>query len=71
MKSSLKRKMKAKKESVETLPYPTAVLSQAIEIDSSQAGSFCPNCNARLQGRQCKLFCPRPGCGYVVTCSEW
>jgi len=34
-------------------------------------GLFCPNCGARLEGRKCKLFCPSPNCGYVVTCSEW
>jgi len=37
----------------------------------SQIGSFCPNCGATLEGRKCKLFCPTPGCGYLVTCSEW
>lgn len=36
-----------------------------------QAGSYCPNCGARLEGRKCKLFCRTPGCGYLVTCSEW
>ncbi len=35
-----------------------------------QAGLFCPNCAAKLEGRKCKLFCPTPGCGYLVTCSE-
>lgn len=32
---------------------------------------LCPNCGSELQGRKCKLFCPRSGCGYLVTCSEW
>jgi hypothetical protein len=36
-----------------------------------QAGMWCPNCGAALEGRKCKLFCPTPGCGYLVTCSEW
>ncbi len=31
----------------------------------------CPNCGCELQGRKCKLLCMRPGCGYLVTCSEW
>lgn len=37
----------------------------------AQAGLFCPNCGAALEGRKCKLFCLAPGCGYLVTCSEW
>ncbi len=32
---------------------------------------LCPNCGMELQERKCKLLCPRPGCGYQVTCSEW
>jgi hypothetical protein len=36
-----------------------------------QSGLFCPNCGAPLEGRKCKLFCHTPGCGYLVTCSEW
>jgi hypothetical protein len=41
-------------------------------FNGSQPGSMlCPNCGSRLEGRKCKLFCPRPGCGYLVTCAEW
>ena len=40
-------------------------------IDEARAGLICPNCGAPLEGRKCKLFCLRPGCGYLVTCSEW
>ncbi len=36
-----------------------------------RVGLVCPNCDADLQGRKCKLLCVRPGCGYQVTCSEW
>lgn len=32
---------------------------------------ICPNCGALLQSQKCKLICPRPGCGYRVSCSEW
>lgn len=35
------------------------------------AGLICPNCGSTLEGRKCKLLCLRPGCGYMVTCSEW
>ena len=36
-----------------------------------QASLTCPNCGCPLESRKCKLLCPRPGCGYMVTCSEW
>jgi hypothetical protein len=36
-----------------------------------QRGLICPNCGSALQNRKCKLLCVRPGCGYLVTCSEW
>ena len=39
--------------------------------DEALVGAICPNCGARLEGRKCKLFCPTPGCGYLVTCSEF
>ncbi|MBW3637450.1 MAG: hypothetical protein KY445_13460 [Armatimonadetes bacterium] len=48
---------------------PTLSL-QAIESEKKR-GTICPNCGAPLEGRKCKLICPRPGCGYLVTCSEW
>lgn len=31
----------------------------------------CPNCGAELQERKCKLFCPRPACGYYLSCSDF
>ena len=42
----------------------------AIEAEKLR-GLICPNCGSALEGRKCKLFCLRPGCGYLVTCSEW
>ena len=39
--------------------------------EEALVGTICPNCGARLEGRKCKLFCPTPGCGYLVTCSEF
>ena len=30
----------------------------------------CPNCSTELEERKCKLFCPRPGCGYFLSCAE-
>ena len=43
---------------------------QVIECEKMR-GVICPNCGAALEGRKCKLVCPRRGCGYLVTCSEW
>ncbi len=37
----------------------------------ARVGLTCPNCGSDLVGRKCKLVCPKPGCGYLVTCSEW
>lgn len=31
----------------------------------------CPNCGAELAERKCKLYCPRPGCGYYLSCSDF
>ena len=42
-----------------------------ISIEQAQSGLWCPNCGAALVARKCKLFCQTPGCGYLVTCSEW
>ncbi|MBV9867174.1 MAG: hypothetical protein JO316_17600 [Abitibacteriaceae bacterium] len=39
--------------------------------NAAQVGLVCPNCGAQLEGQKCKLFCRTPGCGYLVTCSEW
>ncbi len=29
---------------------------------------YCANCGTRLEGRKCKLICPR--CGFYHSCSE-
>jgi hypothetical protein len=31
----------------------------------------CPNCSTELEERKCKLFCPRPGCGYFLSCADF
>jgi hypothetical protein len=31
----------------------------------------CPNCSTALEERKCKLFCPRPGCGYFLSCADF
>lgn len=54
-----------------TIEDHSPTLSQwAIESEKMR-GVICPNCGAALEGRKCKLVCPRRGCGYLVTCSEW
>jgi hypothetical protein len=29
---------------------------------------YCVNCGTKLEGRKCKLFCPK--CGFYHSCSE-
>jgi len=31
----------------------------------------CPNCGAELLERKCKLYCPRPGCGFYLSCADF
>lgn len=31
----------------------------------------CPNCSTGLEERKCKLYCPRPGCGYFLSCADF
>lgn len=31
----------------------------------------CPNCGAGLAERKCKLYCPRPGCGFYLSCADF
>ncbi len=30
---------------------------------------WCPVCSARLEQKQCKLFCAR--CGYYMSCADY
>lgn len=32
---------------------------------------ICPNCGCELEDRKCKLFCPRYGCGYYLSCADF
>ena len=31
----------------------------------------CPNCGAELAERKCKLYCPRTGCGFYLSCADF
>jgi hypothetical protein len=31
----------------------------------------CPVCGSELAERKCKLYCPRPGCGYFLSCADF
>jgi hypothetical protein len=44
-------------------PPPTTAAERAILT--------CPNCGDALQERKCKLTCPRPGCGYYLSCADY
>ena len=63
-------KTKVENESVGFNEHSPTLLDDAIENEKLR-GVICPNCGGALEGRKCKLLCVRPGCGYLVTCSEW
>jgi len=31
----------------------------------------CPNCGMELAERKCKLYCPRAGCGFYLSCADF
>lgn len=40
-----------------------------LEIAAGAKESYCPNCDAKLLDRGCKLRCPK--CHYFMSCSEF
>jgi hypothetical protein len=56
-------------DGLESLPYSSHPEGSTLGL--TQTAMTCPNCGSSLEGRKCKLLCTRPGCGYMVTCSEW
>jgi len=40
-------------------------------IDPERTMRTCPNCGTELAERKCKLFCPRPGCGFYLSCADF
>ncbi|KAB2966923.1 MAG: hypothetical protein F9K18_04940 [Thermoanaerobaculia bacterium] len=51
--------------------------ARAADSPSPDAGSServqrtCPVCGHELAERKCKLYCPRPGCGYFLSCADF
>lgn len=43
----------------------------AAEVDAERAMRTCPVCGGELAERKCKLWCPRPGCGYFLSCADF
>jgi hypothetical protein len=44
---------------------------RAAATREERAYRTCPACGAALEDRSCKLRCPRPGCGYYLSCSDF
>jgi len=40
-------------------------------VDAERAMRTCPVCGEALAERKCKLYCPRTGCGYFLSCSDF
>jgi len=36
-----------------------------------RAHRTCPICGSELAERKCKLYCPRYGCGYFLSCADY
>jgi hypothetical protein len=45
--------------------------SRAPARDNTRPERVCPTCGSELLERKCKLFCPEPGCGYYMSCSDF
>lgn len=39
--------------------------------EPERAMRTCPVCGHELAERKCKLYCPRPGCGYFLSCADF
>ncbi len=53
-------------------PSPSgAAAAPAAASAAERALRTCPVCGAELAERKCKLSCPRPGCGYFLSCADF
>ena len=39
--------------------------------DAERTLRTCPICGSELAERKCELSCPRPGCGYFLSCADY
>jgi hypothetical protein len=44
---------------------------EADRLEPERAMRTCPICGSPLAERKCKLYCPRPGCGYFLSCADF
>lgn len=52
-------------------PAPAAAPRRSEPSAVERAHRTCPICGAELAERKCKLYCPRPGCVYFLSCSDF
>ncbi|MGE0640068.1 MAG: hypothetical protein AB7G12_06320 [Thermoanaerobaculia bacterium] len=50
-------------------PAPAPV--RAAPASAEEVMRTCPVCGHELAERKCKLYCPRPGCGYFLSCADF
>ncbi|MEZ5312838.1 MAG: hypothetical protein R2862_03860 [Thermoanaerobaculia bacterium] len=53
----------------EMRPAPAPV--RAAPASAEEVMRTCPVCGHELAERKCKLYCPRPGCGYFLSCADF
>jgi hypothetical protein len=57
---------------VDAAPRPRAAATAPESASAAErALRTCPVCGHELAERKCKLFCPRPGCGYFLSCADF
>ena len=52
-------------------PRPAAGSAPAATASAETVMRTCPNCGAELAERKCKLYCPRTGCGFYLSCADF
>jgi hypothetical protein len=59
-----------RRPTISPAPQPIAIRSPTIAAPE-RAMRTCPVCGSDLEERKCKLYCPRPGCGYFLSCADF
>ena len=52
-------------------PRPAASAAPAAAPSAETVMRTCPNCGTELAERKCKLYCPRAGCGFYLSCADF